>query len=127
IWIGNDRQDQPMIYKGLNIGSSTAAELWGSYMKTVTRNLPISDYPEPPGIVWARIDPGTGQVVPNWSGGETYLEVFNENNVPQSPMRKFWRWFFPGRKTVNSPTEGSREELEPENDQSLFTDEFEQF
>ncbi len=116
IWIGNDRQGQPMIYKGLNIGSSTAAELWGSYMQAATHGLPVIDYPEPPGIVWAKIDPSTGEAVPDWSTGETYQEVFNENNVPKSPMYRIWRWFFPGKKTVDSPTGGSQETLETENE-----------
>jgi penicillin-binding protein 1A len=106
VWMGNDRQDQPMIYKGMNIGSSTTAQLWGNYMKGVTKELPVIDFPEPPGIVWASVDPATGEAVPDWSGRETYREVFNENNVPKSPMYRIWRWFFPGKKRVNVPAEG---------------------
>ncbi len=113
IWVGNDRQDQPMIYKGLNIGSSTAATLWGSYMKAATRDLPVTDYPEPPGIVWASVDPNTGEAVPDWSGAETYQEVFSENNVPKSPMYKIWRWFFPGQKKVEQPVDGIQETQTP--------------
>ena len=105
VWMGNDRQDQPMIYKGMNIGSSTTAQLWGNYMKGVTQGLPVIDFPEPPGIVWASVDPATGEAVPEWSGRETYREVFNENNVPKSPMYRIWRWFFPGKKRVDIPAE----------------------
>lgn len=105
VWMGNDRQDQPMIYKGMNIGSSTTAQLWGNYMKGVTQELPVINFPEPPGIVWASVDPVTGEAVPDWSGRETYQEVFNENNVPKSPMYRIWRWFFPGKKRINAPAE----------------------
>jgi penicillin-binding protein 1A len=105
VWMGNDRQDQPMIYKGMNIGSSTTAQLWGSYMKSVTQGLPVVDFSEPPGIVWASVDPATGEAVPDWSSKETYREVFNENNVPKSPMYRIWRWFFRGKKKVDAPAE----------------------
>lgn len=103
VWMGNDRQDQPMIYKGMNIGSSTTARLWGSYMRSVTKDLPVIDFPEPPGIVWAKVDPTTGKAVPGWTSGETYQEVFNENNVPKSPMYRIWRWFFSGKKKGDPP------------------------
>ncbi len=109
VWVGNDRQDQPMIYKGLNIGSATTAQLWGSYMKAATQGLPVTDYLEPPGVIWASVDPSTGEAVPDWSGGETYQEVFNENNVPKSPMYRIWRWFFPGQKKVNQPIDETQE------------------
>ena len=114
VWMGNDRQDQPMIYKGMNIGSSTTAQLWGNYMKGVTQGLPVIDFPEPPGIVWASVDPATGEAVPEWSGRETYREVFNENNVPKSPMYRIWRWFFPGKKRVDIPAEEYQDTQETE-------------
>lgn len=128
IWIGNDRQDQPMIYKGFNIGSSTAAQTWGSYMKTVTRDLPVIDFPEPPGIIWASVDPNTGEAVPDWSGRGTYREVFNENNVPKSPMYRIWRWFFHGKKAENrdeSPENGDQNGQFPSDDTGeTFSEQF---
>lgn len=114
VWMGNDRQDQPMIYKGMNIGSGTTAQVWGAYMKAVTKNLPVADFPEPPGIVWASVDPTTGEAVPDWSGRGTYREVFNENNVPKSPMYRIWRWFFPGKKRVNIPAQGAQDPQQTE-------------
>ncbi len=134
VWMGNDRQDQPMIYKGMNIGSSTTAQVWGAYMKGVTQGLPVVDFPEPPGIVWASVDPATGEAVPDWSGRETYQEVFNEKNVPKSPMYRIWRWFFPGKKRANVPAEGYQDTEEiRENQETESTqpqtggDEWEQF
>ena len=120
VWMGNDRQDQPMIYKGMNIGSSTTARLWGSYMRAVTKDLPVIDFPEPSGIVWASVDRTTGKAVPSWISEETYQEVFNENNVPKSPMYRIWRWFFPGNKKGDAPTSGEYEEtLETDGDEEM--------
>lgn len=94
IWLGNDRQDQAMTF-----GSGVAAELWGSYMRRTDSKKAASEFPEPPGVVWAKVDPKTGQAVPNWFGGDTYLEVFSERNVPSGTAYKMWRWFFgTGRK-----------------------------
>jgi len=84
-------------------------------MKTVTRNLPVIDFTEPPGIVWASVDPSTGEAVPDWSGRGTYREVFNENNVPKSPMYRIWRWFFHGKKAEDP--DKSPETGVPENEQ----------
>ncbi|NLW48905.1 MAG: PBP1A family penicillin-binding protein [Firmicutes bacterium] len=126
VWVGNDRQDQPMIYTGMNIGSSTATGLWGTYMKAATRSLPASDYPEPPGIVWASVDPSTGEAVPDWSSKETYQEVFNENNVPKSSMYRIWRWFFPGKKEDGSQADGSQEPIESETEEKHGEEGFEE-
>jgi len=98
VWIGNDRQDQSMRYKNLTIGSGTAAGLWKEYMTGITKGRPVRDFREPPGIIWADVNPATGEVVPGWLARDTYKEVFNENNVPASRSYKIWRWFFPGRK-----------------------------
>jgi penicillin-binding protein 1A len=98
IWIGNDRQEQPMTYKEGNVGSSLPAKIWGAYMGRVTASLPAADFIEPPGIVWVDIDPEKGQAVPGWLGGRTYKEVFNERNVPQGAVYRFWHWLFPKPK-----------------------------
>ena len=66
VWLGNDHQEQPMIYKEGNIGSATAAEIWGSYMARITSYRPVNDFVEPSGIVWLDVNPETGQVVPGW-------------------------------------------------------------
>ncbi|MGE5605476.1 MAG: transglycosylase domain-containing protein [Bacteroidota bacterium] len=119
VWMGNDRQEQPMIYKGMNIGSSTTAQVWGAYMKGATQGLPVIDFTEPPGVIWASVDPATGEAVPDWSGRETYQEVFNENNVPKSPMYRIWRWFFPGKKRINVPAEGYQDTDETKVDEEI--------
>ncbi|MGE5581719.1 MAG: transglycosylase domain-containing protein [Bacillota bacterium] len=105
VWIGNDRQDHPMIYKEGNIGSASAAEVWGAYMRQVTAGRPVLDFPEPPGIIWADVNPDSGQAVPGWLGGSTYKEVFKAETVPQSAAYRIWRWFFPGKKDDSQPAE----------------------
>ena len=35
VWIGNDQADQPLVVKGVSLGSGTAAALWGGFMKQV--------------------------------------------------------------------------------------------
>ncbi len=95
IWIGNDRQEQPMTYKNLNLGSAVPAEMWGNYMKRLPPpKKAATQFAEPSGIVWATVDAQSGQAIPGWMGNNTYQEVFNEKNVPESTAYKVWHWFF---------------------------------
>jgi penicillin-binding protein 1A len=103
IWIGNDRQEQRMVYKEGNIGSALAAGIWGNYMSRVTANRPVFDFMEPEGIVWVDVNPETGQAVPGWFTGNSYKEVFAEKNVPQGNLYRFWHWLFPGKKPSPTP------------------------
>jgi penicillin-binding protein 1A len=114
VWIGNDRQGQPMTYKDGNIGSATAAEVWGAYMTKVTANRPVLDFEEPPGVIWVDINPETGEAVPGWMiGSNSYREVFAESNVPESTAYKIWHWFFPGKKSEEQPTKPEDQTGEP--------------
>ncbi len=99
VWLGNDQQEVPMRYPTGNIGSATAAAIWSSYMKQIltAKTAPV-DFKEPPGIVWADVNPRTGQVVPKWTSSDSYQEVFAENSIPQSGIYKIWRFFFPGKR-----------------------------
>lgn len=99
VWIGND-QGQPMKYPEMNIGSATAAEIWGGYMNRITVNRPVQEFVEPPGILWADVSKQTGEAVPGWYIGERYKEVFNENYIPESGAFKVWRWLFHQKKTT---------------------------
>jgi len=98
VWIGNDRQDMPMKYKERTIGSATAAQLWGAYMKSAMAGRQVVDFTQPPGIVWADVDPKTGLVVPGIFNRDTYQEVFNAKNIPASNSYKIWNWFFPEKQ-----------------------------
>lgn len=108
VWIGNDRQDRPMTYKSGNIGSSSATEVWGVYMRRVTARRPVLDFQQPQGIVWADVNRESGQAVPGWVGNNTYKEVFKENTVPQSTAYRLWHWFFPGKKDENGDAPDSQ-------------------
>lgn len=108
VWIGNDRQETPMRYKDGSIGSSLAADLWGKYMKATLANSPYLDFIQPDGIIWANVNPATGEAVPGWFQGTSYPEVFAEKTVPEGLAYKLWRLLFPAKKTPeNSGTSGS--------------------
>ena len=98
VWLGNDRQEEPMVYKKGRIGSATATVIWKNYMAKITKDRPVQDFTEPPGIVWANIDPDTGRTVSAWLSRDSYKEVFVEDNVPRGPIQKFWHWLFAPEK-----------------------------
>jgi penicillin-binding protein 1A len=128
VWLGNDRQERPMVYKEGNIGSAMAAEIWGAYMGRVTADHPVTDFTEPAGIVWVDVNPETGQAVPGWFKGNSYQEVFAEKNVPQGVLYRFWRWMFPEPKPSAMPEDqtGPSPEPTPDNttgDQAVTTPE----
>ena len=101
VWIGNDRQGQPMTYKTGNIGSATAAEIWGNYMKRVTAKRPVVEFSQPPGIVWADVNPQNGEIAIGPLTPDSYKEVFDEKHLPDNVVTKTWNWLFPGKKPVD--------------------------
>lgn len=99
VWLGNDRQEEPMVYQKGRIGSATASALWKNYMTKVTKSRPVLDFTQPPGIVWANVDPDTGRTVSGWFNRDSYKEVFAEDNVPRGRIQKIWHWLFsPAKK-----------------------------
>lgn len=112
VWIGNDRQDEPMRYKEGVVGGGTAAAVWRDYMAEITAGLPVTAFPEPEGIIWAHVDPETGQAVPAWVNKNSYPEVFAENKVPESTSYKIWRWFTTWPKKIKPEKEVPEEGTE---------------
>lgn len=104
IWIGNDQQGKAMKYKNLNIGSASASSMWGEYMRRLTDGTPVAEFVEPPGVVWADVDPESGKAIPGWMSGNSYKEVFDENNIPESLAYKLWRKLFPSDKKDQQPS-----------------------
>ena len=51
VWVGNDRQSDPLVYGGVVYGSGLAAAIWGEYMRQATAATPVEDFPRPPRIV----------------------------------------------------------------------------
>ena len=72
------------------------------------------EFPEPPGMVWADVDPWSGLAIPAWMAGErSYKEVFREDNIPMSSAYKLWRWMFPEKKAEPEPAEEPEPEAGP--------------
>ncbi|HEX2954228.1 MAG TPA: PBP1A family penicillin-binding protein, partial [Bacillota bacterium] len=112
IWIGNDQQGKAMKYKNLNIGSGSATRMWSGYMRRVMNGKPPLHFVQPPGIIWADVDPNSGLAIPEWMAGNSYKEVFRADNVPESMAYKVWRKLFGGN---NNQGENPQEQTAPEN------------
>ncbi len=76
-WVG---YDQPRPMGGGETGSVAALPIWMAYMGRVLRDVPDQPYTMPPGIVTLPIDPRTGRVLREGSGG--MMEYFYEEFVP---------------------------------------------
>ncbi|MFP4662021.1 MAG: transglycosylase domain-containing protein [Halanaerobiales bacterium] len=96
VWIGEDnvtkmeynQKDENGNYLfpegngGARISSADAASIWGSYMNSVVKDMPISHFNRPDSIVsGVEIDPITG-LLPNEYTENTIKEVFRKDNVP---------------------------------------------
>jgi 1A family penicillin-binding protein len=57
VWVGRD--DGARIGLG---GSRAALPIWSAFMERVARRWVSRDFPVPPGIVWATIDPSSGEL-----------------------------------------------------------------
>ncbi|MFN3594644.1 MAG: penicillin-binding protein 1A [Thiobacillaceae bacterium] len=76
-WVG---YDQPRPMGGGETGSVAALPIWMAYMGRVLRDVPDQPYTMPPGIVTLPVDPRTGRVLADASGG--MIEYFYEEFVP---------------------------------------------
>ena len=47
VWMGNVKNNEPM--EGEYTGGSLPAETWGDYMAAAMEDMPVKDFPEPPG------------------------------------------------------------------------------
>lgn len=50
VWIGNDRQSQPLIVDGVRLSSAHAAQIWGAFMRQALTGKPVTDFTPPAGI-----------------------------------------------------------------------------
>lgn len=50
VWIGNDRQSQPLIVDGVRLSSAHAAQIWGAFMRQALAGKTTSDFIPPSGI-----------------------------------------------------------------------------
>lgn len=95
VWIGEDNpipmeyterdENGELLYseggQPMTISSSEAARLWGNYMRSVVKDMPVTNFPIPDNITWQEIDPVTG-LLPNEYTPVTVKEVFRTGNVP---------------------------------------------
>jgi penicillin-binding protein 1A len=76
VWIGYDDLTPTHEY-----GGEVALAIWINFMRTALAGMPISTTPQPPGIVTARIDPGTG-LLANAMQQNAMFEIFREGSEP---------------------------------------------
>jgi len=50
VWIGNDRQSDPLVVDGVRLSSAHAAQMWGAFMRQALRDKTITDFSPPAGI-----------------------------------------------------------------------------
>lgn len=79
VWVGFD--DYRTLGK-LETGSRAALPIWLRFMKAAHRGRPVRDFPVPEGVVFRRIDPKTGTLIPPWEGRGIF-EVFKKGTEPK--------------------------------------------
>lgn len=78
VWIGYDIE-KPL---GRNeTGSKAAAPIWVRFMKKAAKDIPVTDFPIPDGVEFAKIDPKTG-LLANSQTEEPFFEVFKIGTKP---------------------------------------------
>ena len=71
-----------MVYGGTRIGSGKAAAIWGAYMKEALKDMPVSEFPVPSGVVFSKICTESGMLAGE-SCPNTTTEVFVEGTEPR--------------------------------------------
>lgn len=85
VWIGNDEQKRPLAIPNYGyLGSAKAAQIWAKMMRRALANTPISDFPLPPGVVRAYVDPSDGYLATD-ACPDVRLEVFVRGTEPTQP------------------------------------------
>jgi penicillin-binding protein 1A len=116
IWIG---YDQPSTLGSSATGGGFAAPVWGRIMRRVYADRAMPEpWPKPDGLVYKRVDGGTGYVLDDGChprGGFETTEIFLQEHVPSSvcPSAGFWtdlwsriRGGFRSRPLRAAPLEG---------------------
>ena len=77
-WVGFDKF---LPLGNAETGARAALPMWIDYMRVALQDMPESIMKEPPGLVFARIDPHTGKPAPPGSP-DAIFEVFSSKNTP---------------------------------------------
>ena len=78
-WMGYD-DEKPLGSK--ETGSRAALPIWLKFMKEVTTDMPVENFPVPDGVEFARIDPKTG-LLATFSTVDPVFEVFKTGTAPK--------------------------------------------
>lgn len=80
LWYGFDRGGQSL---GTNqTGAITAGPVWGKYMESINKELPVGEFPKPQGIITVVINPKNNKLAADNSPYKK-TEVFIADTVPQ--------------------------------------------
>lgn len=87
VWVGNDQPSQSL--GNGEQGARAALPIWTSFMGSALQGVPqpADPYPQPPGLVRARIDPVTGLLVSATSPGSIW-EYFEAGHLPEKAPDK---------------------------------------
>ncbi|MFH1079784.1 MAG: PBP1A family penicillin-binding protein [Pseudomonadota bacterium] len=80
VWVGFD-QEQSLGKQ--EVGGRAAAPIWLYFMERALQGKPVEVFPVPPGIVFSRIDSGTGLPVKKSARNSIY-ECFLEGTIPEN-------------------------------------------
>ncbi len=78
VWVGFDNQRQ---MGSTGTGAKAALPIWLGYMTEAVKSYPEGDFPVPPGVVFASIDPNTGKLAPS-NSSRSIKEAFIEGTQP---------------------------------------------
>ncbi|MCA1989527.1 MAG: hypothetical protein LDL07_10360, partial [Desulfarculus sp.] len=78
VWVGRD-DNEPLGSR--ETGARAAAPIWKDFMVKALANRPPQDFPTPPGVVFARIDPRTGGLAGPFTNN-AFFEAFKEGTAP---------------------------------------------
>jgi len=84
VWLGYDQNESPL--GRYETGGAAALPIWLDYMSSALRGRPQPDFPVPEGIVFAAIDPETGQAAPP-EKRNAVLEPFKQGTEPSAATR----------------------------------------
>ncbi len=81
VWVGFD--DHSRMGKGWAAGSGTALPIWIQFMEEALEGKPRMNFPAPPEVVFARVDPENGLLAPPRMAGARF-EVFLAGSEPRA-------------------------------------------
>lgn len=81
VWVGFDDKTKIGIGKG-EVGATTALPVWTDFMKVATANMPVRDFPVPPGIYTTTICLDSGNLA-RADCPRTTTDIFTETTLPK--------------------------------------------